>query len=793
MNLRAPVVVALAVAAGLAGIAAPASAVLDVENRGPTLNAGAFAMRVTNVGALGNPFQAIGRSFDPSFEFPRGSGQEMLNHADLWVGAVDALGVHRVSGGPLMEWRPTLSPQDHVRVAYAGAPGTLRFVDDDGDGRVDEEFLDGIDNDGDGEIDEDIGLAGTQELCARYTDDQPEAVEFGYANGEPHVPLHLDVKQEAFTWAIPGYDHVGGIKFTVTNKGFRPLTEVRIGLLADMDARESGSSGGHVDDLAATKSYAVSFFDGFASVPSVRTRPDNLPWFKNCLSTETATCAVVSDSRQGNGLGSIALVPLWHTVDPLGYLPLQNRVSDAIVRPFIVAPLQVSFQIHWFANDLPPGQGGLPIVDADRYRAMAGEYGGVPSLDRPHDYVALVTCGPFPRLDPGSSYEVDYAFVAAAAESLDLDIAHAVEVHHGGYVNALPDTSVSLFGDWRQGRSGLTGHETCYEPPEGLEFNMDAHCVRKYDPSSITEALVDVHYRHGACVWTDMDCDVCTGFDGKETFARWRDPAGTPLPPSWRAVAGDREVTVEWDDKSELLQDAHITTGTNVRFVGYNLYRLDNWRGRAAEVPPTGRFQQVASFGRDTTLGARPLAEVTDTTVDYERILYERKLHPIGRYKWTDRRVQNGFDYIYVVTAVSQRTLQVVDGVPVTELLESPILAGLDSLVTPRDEARTSGQHVWVVPNPYRAHAPWDRPPVPGDTFARHVDFMGLPRTKCTIRIYTLAGDLVQTLDHDGTRGDGEAHWDLISRNGQDIASGIYLFTVESGGSHQTGRFVVMR
>jgi hypothetical protein len=155
--------------------------------------------------------------------------------------------------------------------------------------------------------------------------------------------------------------------------------------------------------------------------------------------------------------------------------------------------------------------------------------------------------------------------------------------------------------------------------------------------------------------------------------------------------------------------------------------------------------------------------------------------------------VADGFDYIYAVTAVSQRTLQVLNGIPITEMLESPILAGLDSVVTPHAEARTGGLHVRVVPNPFRAHAPWDRPPVPGDVFARHLDFMGLPRARSTIRIYTLAGDLVQTLVHDGTHGDGEQRWDLISRNGQDIASGIYLFTVESGGSNQVGRFVVMR
>ena len=45
----------------------------------------------------------------------------------------------------------------------------------------------------------------------------------------------------------------------------------------------------------------------------------------------------------------------------------------------------------------------------------------------------------------------------------------------------------------------------------------------------------------------------------------------------------------------------------------------------------------------------------------------------------------------------------------------------------------------------------------------------------------------------DGTQGDGQAEWDLISRNGQDIESGIYLFTVEWPGGHEVGRFVVIR
>jgi hypothetical protein len=70
---------------------------------------------------------------------------------------------------------------------------------------------------------------------------------------------------------------------------------------------------------------------------------------------------------------------------------------------------------------------------------------------------------------------------------------------------------------------------------------------------------------------------------------------------------------------------------------------------------------------------------------------------------------------------------------------------------------------------------------------------MGLPRERSTIKIWTVAGDLVQELHHDGRDGSGEQAWDLISRNGQEVESGIYLFTVESSLGRSSGRFVVIR
>jgi len=40
---------------------------------------------------------------------------------------------------------------------------------------------------------------------------------------------------------------------------------------------------------------------------------------------------------------------------------------------------------------------------------------------------------------------------------------------------------------------------------------------------------------------------------------------------------------------------------------------------------------------------------------------------------------------------------------------------------------------------------------------------------------------------------DGQARWNLISRNGQDVVSGIYMFTVDSDHGTQRGRFVIIR
>jgi hypothetical protein len=110
---------------------------------------------------------------------------------------------------------------------------------------------------------------------------------------------------------------------------------------------------------------------------------------------------------------------------------------------------------------------------------------------------------------------------------------------------------------------------------------------------------------------------------------------------------------------------------------------------------------------------------------------------------------------------------------------------------------------VIVVPNPYRGHAAWDLNPNPSDPTGAHVDFLHMPAGQWTLRVFTISGDLVTTIRNNDLQpngrpqqespDDGEASWNLISRNGQDVVSGIYLFSVEAKSSSTRGKFVVIR
>jgi hypothetical protein len=762
-----------------------AHATLEIDGSGPILSAGGFQMRVTNAGIVGNAYFDIGRSFDPSFEFPPSSGQELMNYAALWVGARLPDGRERVSGGPLLEWRPGLDPDDRVHEARKGRLGSRRVVDDDLDGRIDEEILNGRDDDGDGEIDEDIGLAADHMLAAEYVDDRPEAVRFAYADGESHAPLGLTVQQEVLAWSTPGFEKIAGLHFTIRNHGTHMLENVYIGLFADLDVRLREDPVGHLNDRSAIQTHERVVSNGTpwsaitfrGQVPGGSAEPP-----APCLVRLERPVAVVSDGAAGSIGSQIAVLPLEHTTDPLAILPP--------ARSFARAPSEVSFRMKTFSNRGVPGRGGTPRLDRDRYAALAGQLTGNVAGD--DDQAVLVSCGPFARLHPGETLSFTVALIAGeSADSLAASIENALYLHYGRRYNLEPDYQGPDSTDWTVGETGRNGHEVCLEAPPGTSFEWDPDCQAKFAPNEPPPPPTT--YAPGQCIWTDADCSACTGFNGEETIVRWLAPGDLPPPPVMRIAPGDRQVTVEWNNLPEVLLAGAQYGTVESRFVGYRVYRLSDWRRRTGLLPSARNWELVLSMGADTLNGDRPLEDFTDTSLDYERILFERELYPPGRYRWVDRSALNGFDYVYYVTSAYDLRTRLPDSSVLTTRQEGPILVTFNDRVKPQAVASAGGFHAWVVPNPYRGAAGWDRPQVYGDAQTSHIDFFGLPRSRSTIKIWTAAGDLVAQIVHDGSAGDGQASWNLVSRNGQDIESGIYLFTVESPVGRQTGKFVVIR
>jgi hypothetical protein len=99
-----------------------------------------------------------------------------------------------------------------------------------------------------------------------------------------------------------------------------------------------------------------------------------------------------------------------------------------------------------------------------------------------------------------------------------------------------------------------------------------------------------------------------------------------------------------------------------------------------------------------------------------------------------------------------------------------------------------------VVPNPYLGAAAWEKRNLNSTGRGqRKIDFINLP-AKCTIRIYTLAGALVTTLNKDSEISDGALSWNLVSTDGMEIAYGVYIYHVDAEGigSH-IGKFAVIK
>jgi len=182
--------------------------------------------------------------------------------------------------------------------------------------------------------------------------------------------------------------------------------------------------------------------------------------------------------------------------------------------------------------------------------------------------------------------------------------------------------------------------------------------------------------------------------------------------------------------------------------------------------------------------------------------------HSTNYYEHVDRNIHNGFIYFYSVTATDHSLLP--DG---NEFgVDLPVGSGLGgdpgssfgntvpgSVSQSAEDREANGTNIYVFPNPATRDALAEYQqlfPNGDDPTGVRVTFTNLPSANNTIKIYTVSGDLVQTINHNGTTGVGHVSWNLMSRNGQEIVSGIYLYSVQADDDRFddfVGKFVVVR
>lgn len=262
-----------------------------------------------------------------------------------------------------------------------------------------------------------------------------------------------------------------------------------------------------------------------------------------------------------------------------------------------------------------------------------------------------------------------------------------------------------------------------------------------------------------------------------------------PPSPRFKVVARDGAMDFYWDESPEAFEDP--TSPVLRDFEGYRVYAGDD----RDDLRLIGQFDLSAAphdtTGFNTGLAAVRLA----TPVVIDGVTYQ--------YKYTLANLRNGFKYYTAVTAYDLGTTEI-------ESLESGRTQNEAMVVpAPRAGERTGG--VVVFPNPYRVEAAWDH----GQNVREHyLWFANLP-SRCTIRIYTLAGDLIYDYAFDGATYNGSNArgvfnpasdlpgtfsgatfgWDLVTRRGQAAATGLYMWSVEdhATGKSQVGKVLIVK
>ena len=266
-----------------------------------------------------------------------------------------------------------------------------------------------------------------------------------------------------------------------------------------------------------------------------------------------------------------------------------------------------------------------------------------------------------------------------------------------------------------------------------------------------------------------------------------------PPSPNMEIMVESNKVTLYWQDNAEAFLDPISQIAD---FEGYRVYGARKTANEAlGEFTLLSENDLKNSIGYNTGFSAIRITNEfgEPDSMEINGLFYQ--------YKFVNEGIKDGWLNYYTVTAYDQ-------GDPDTNLesLESSIYANRIYVYSGEPDAGNDDWQPTVYPNPYKGQALWDG----YGSRNKMIWFRGLP-AKAEIRIFSLAGDLVEVIQHDELymgkdianiderknpiMSGGEHAWDLITMHDQATASGLYLFTVEDKdtGTIKEGKFLIIK
>jgi hypothetical protein len=253
------------------------------------------------------------------------------------------------------------------------------------------------------------------------------------------------------------------------------------------------------------------------------------------------------------------------------------------------------------------------------------------------------------------------------------------------------------------------------------------------------------------------------------------------------SAGGDTLALASWDlpdPGTILLQDYEI------RFDG-NVYTYTDYHEGTPVTAPFAVFDVTVQPEKQITVEIRDSVGDADGTWDVDERFHIVNTAYTGSGAWEGNYPD---DYAWRIRLSVNDPNGVVDTGNVFSIVTNKSLTSADryrfgTKARAFSPAQNDLAAVRVVPNPFIVTSAFDV------SANRHeIHFTRLPE-KCKIKIFTITGELVRTIDYDRlTEGVTFARWDLKTEFGSEVAFGVYLYHLDAGtiGTHM-GKIAIMR